>query len=48
MEEDSAFQHQKLLHEFEEMSKVKESEHRRIVEEKDSQIYSFQLKVNGC
>uniref|UniRef100_A0A7M5V707 Uncharacterized protein n=1 Tax=Clytia hemisphaerica TaxID=252671 RepID=A0A7M5V707_9CNID len=45
IEEDSAFQHQKVLHEFEETSKVKENEQKRIIEEKDSQIYSYQLKL---
>ena len=45
MECDASYEHQKLLHEFEEISKQKESEHNKVIEEKDSQIHSYQLKV---
>lgn len=45
IEEDEKFQRQKLFQEFEEMSNQRESDHKILLEEKDSQIYSLQLKV---
>ena len=45
MEEDSVFRHQKALHEFEEMNKEKEEGYKQTLEEKDTEIHSYQLKV---